>query len=100
MVSQSLNFSSAHPASSIFRQIIHDTNAVNTKKCVSAVTKMKALNDQLRYTAIDSRISSANAVEHFWNYDLIVDATDNFEARYVNNEITSLICHEHLYIGR
>ena len=68
---------------SINRQIIHDKKTVNKKKCISAVEKMKALNDELIYTAIDCKLGTANALEHFRNYNLIVDATDNFEARYV-----------------
>ena len=71
---------------SIYRQIIHDKKAVNKKKCISAVEKMKALNDELRYTAIDCKLSTANALEHFRDYNLIVDATDNFEARYVHDD--------------
>lgn len=47
---------------------------------------MKALNDELRYTAVDCKLSTANALEHFRDYNLIVDATDNFEARYVHDD--------------
>jgi sulfur-carrier protein adenylyltransferase/sulfurtransferase len=51
---------------------------------------MKALNDQLKYTAIDCKLSSENAVENFKNYDLVVDATDNFNARYVRDDVKLL----------
>ena len=51
---------------------------------------MKALNDQLKYTAIDCKLSAENAVENFKNYDLIVDATDNFNARYVRDDVKLL----------
>lgn len=54
---------------------------------------MKALNDQLKYTAIDCKLSSENAVENFKNYDLIVDATDNFAARYVGDDFKLLSWH-------
>ena len=54
---------------------------------------MKALNDQLKYTAIDCKLSSENAVENFKNYDLIVDATDNFNARYVRDDVKLLSRH-------
>lgn len=51
------------------------------KKCDSAVARMKALNDSIKYTAIDRKLSAENAVECFTGFDVIVDATDNFEAR-------------------
>lgn len=51
---------------------------------------MRALNDRLRYTAIDCKLSSENAVKNFKNYDLIVDATDNFAARYVRDDVKLL----------
>jgi molybdopterin/thiamine biosynthesis adenylyltransferase len=51
------------------------------KKCDSAVERMKALNDSVKYTALDRKLSAGNAFECFEGFDLIVDATDNFEAR-------------------
>ena len=51
------------------------------KKCDSAVARMKALNSSVKYTALDRKLSAGNAIECFEGFDLIVDATDNFEAR-------------------
>ena len=51
------------------------------KKCNSAVERMRALNDSILYTALDKKITTDNAVQCILPYDLVVDATDNFEAR-------------------
>jgi molybdopterin/thiamine biosynthesis adenylyltransferase len=66
---------------SFCRQIVHETKYEGMKKCDSAVERMKALNDSVKYTALDRKLSAGNAVESFEGFDLIVDATDNFEAR-------------------
>ena len=42
---------------------------------------MKALNDKINYTTWDRKLTPDNAMESFKDFDLIVDATDNFEAR-------------------
>lgn len=42
---------------------------------------MRALNNSIKYTSLDRKLTTENAIESFIPYDLIVDATDNFEAR-------------------
>ena len=67
------------------RQIIHDTRNEGMKKCLSAVMRMKVLNDSIKYTALDLKLSAENALESFAEFDVIVDATDNFQARYFDD---------------
>jgi molybdopterin/thiamine biosynthesis adenylyltransferase len=42
---------------------------------------MMALNPLIHCSAIDIKLTTDNAVESFKEFDVIVDATDNFEAR-------------------
>jgi molybdopterin/thiamine biosynthesis adenylyltransferase len=42
---------------------------------------MKALNPLIQCTAIDIKLTTDNAIDCFKEFDVIVDATDNFEAR-------------------
>ena len=67
------------------RQIIHDTRNEGMKKCLSAIMRMKVLNDSIKYTALDLKLSAENAFESFVGFDVIVDATDNFQARYFHD---------------
>lgn len=60
------------------------------KKCLSAVKRMKALNDSIKYTALDLKLSAENAMESFAEFDVIVDATDNFQARYFYDNFLQL----------
>lgn len=51
---------------------------------------MKALNDSIKYTALDLKLSAENAMESFAEFDVIVDATDNFQARYFYDNFLQL----------
>ena len=47
--------------------------------------RMKVLNDSIKCTALDLKLSAENALESFAEFDVIVDATDNFQARYFDD---------------
>ena len=61
--------------------MIHSTPSQRTKKCDSAITRLRAINDSIKYTALDRKLSPGNVIDSFHGFDVIVDATDNFEAR-------------------
>ncbi|HVU23261.1 MAG TPA: molybdopterin-synthase adenylyltransferase MoeB [Opitutus sp.] len=68
------------------RQLLHDTASVGQPKVDSAARRIGALNPHVRVVAHAAGITAANAVETFSAYDVIVDGTDNFSARYLNND--------------
>ena len=68
------------------RQIIHSTADVGRKKLDSAADKLKAINPFLNLRTFDTRLSSANAMELFRDFDIIADGTDNFPTRYLVND--------------
>ncbi len=68
------------------RQIIHTTADVGKKKLDSAADKLKAINPFLNIKKFDTRLSSANALEIFKDFDIIADGTDNFPTRYLVND--------------
>src|SRR6202158_5172099 len=68
------------------RQIIHTTNDVGRKKLDSASDKLKGINPFLNLRTFDTRLSSANAMELFRDFDIIADGTDNFPTRYLVND--------------
>jgi adenylyltransferase/sulfurtransferase len=68
------------------RQLLHDTAAIGESKVASAARRLRALNPHIRVVEHGDGITAANAVELFSNYDLIVDGTDNFSVRYLNND--------------
>ena len=72
------------------RQILHWEKDLGRKKCDSAVEKLKALNSDVILEALDSTISNSNAVDLVGDADIIVDAMDNFETRYILNHVACL----------
>ena len=68
------------------RQIVHDTPSIGAPKLASAVQRRAALNPRGRLRRHDDGVTPANAVALFSDYDLVVDGSDNFPTRYLNND--------------
>src|SRR5437868_13903024 len=79
------------------RQIIHFTSDVGRKKLDSAADKLKAINPYLNLRTFDTRLSSANALELFRDFDIIADGTDNFPTRYLVNDACVLTGKPNVY---
>ncbi len=79
------------------RQIIHTTADVGRKKLDSAADKLKAINPLINVRPFDTRLSSANALELFRDFDIIVDGTDNFPTRYLVNDACVLTGKPNVY---
>ena len=79
------------------RQIIHTTADVGRKKLDSAADKLKAINPYINLRTFDTRLSSANALELFREFDIIADGTDNFPTRYLVNDACVLTGKPNVY---
>jgi len=79
------------------RQIIHTTADVGRKKLDSAEDKLKAINPNVNVVRFDTRLSSANALEIFRDFDIIIDGTDNFPTRYLVNDACVLTGKPNVY---
>lgn len=73
-------------AHNLQRQLLHATASIGEDKVHSAADRLKALNPYISIVTHADGIQPGNAVEIFRQYDLIVDGTDNFTARYMNND--------------
>ena len=77
--------------SNLQRQIVHGTPDVGRSKLASARDRLTALNPEVRIETYETELSSANALELFKDYDIIVDGTDNFPTRYLVNDACVLL---------
>ena len=68
------------------RQVIHHTADVGRSKVESARAKILALNPDVDVQAFAARFSAANARDLLDRFDVVVDGTDNFPARYLVND--------------
>ena len=73
-------------ASNLQRQVLHGTEDVGRKKVDSAGERVASINPHIDVRKFESRLSSANALELFRDFDIIVDGTDNFPTRYLVND--------------
>jgi len=79
------------------RQVIHSTADVGRKKLDSAAEKLKAINPFVNIRKFETRLTSANALELFQDFDIIADGTDNFPTRYLVNDACVLTGKPNVY---
>jgi molybdopterin/thiamine biosynthesis adenylyltransferase/rhodanese-related sulfurtransferase len=83
--------------SNLQRQLLHMTRDVGRPKVESAAERLRALNPGVRVDTHRLTLSSANALDLFSRYDLIVDGTDNFPTRYLVNDAAVLSGRPYVY---
>ena len=70
----------------LHRQILHDTNDIGKRKVESAKETVNRLNPDVNVETYDEFVTSENIKELMEPYDFIIDATDNFPAKYLIND--------------
>lgn len=72
--------------SNLQRQVLHHTPDVGNPKLESASRKLRAMNPDLEIVTHETRLMSHNALDVLRDYDVVLDGTDNFPARYLIND--------------
>ena len=73
--------------SNLNRQTLHWTSDVGRKKTTSAEEKIRSMNPYVEVETISCNIEEDNVTGIVGDADLIVDALDNFPARYLLNSV-------------
>lgn len=73
--------------SNLQRQIIHTTDAVGTDKVESARKTLHALNPDIQISTFGHKLNDKELVEQVRDADTVVDASDNFAARFALNRV-------------
>ena len=73
------------------RQVIHGTSRVGTSKLESARARILDLNPNVDVETFETRLTSANALDIFRTFDVVVDGSDNFPTRYLVNDACVLL---------
>ena len=68
--------------SNLHRQVIHSTPTIGTAKTESAAAALHALNPEVEISC-HGRLETATALEQLRGCDVLLDGTDNFDARYL-----------------
>ncbi|MFD0835855.1 molybdopterin-synthase adenylyltransferase MoeB [Mariniflexile aquimaris] len=77
-------------ASNLQRQVLFGTSSLGQNKAEAAKIRLKDLNDTITINAYPFPLDYQNALELFKQYDIIVDGSDNFETRYLVNDVCIL----------
>jgi adenylyltransferase/sulfurtransferase len=72
--------------SNLQRQVLFGESFVGKNKAEAAVKRLTDLNSDCNYKSYPNKLDTQNAIHLFNQYDLIVDCTDNFAARYLIND--------------
>lgn len=77
--------------SNLQRQVFYGFDDIGKLKSIVASSRMRKMNSLVEMVMINRRLNAQNALEIIKNYDLILDCTDNLEARYVINDACILL---------
>ena len=72
------------------RQVLYDESDVasHLPKVIAASKKLAAINQHVEIEPIVANIDSSNMISFANDVDLILDGTDNFETRYLINDVS------------
>jgi sulfur-carrier protein adenylyltransferase/sulfurtransferase len=79
------------------RQVTFGTSDVGRPKTEAAAARLSNLNPDIQITTYETKLTSANALELFKDYDVVVDGTDNFPTRYLVNDACILLGKPNVY---
>jgi len=72
--------------SNLQRQILHTSSDIHRPKTQSASDTLRALNPHITIVAHSRRFDSENGSELVRGYDFVIEATDNFESKFLVND--------------
>ncbi len=73
--------------SNLGRQIIYDSNGLGKSKAKLAKERLNALNPNVNASIIEDRLTKENAHKYMEDIDYLVDASDNFDTKYLINDL-------------
>ena len=85
--------------SNLHRQVLYTELDLGKPKAQAAADHLGEVNSNLYLNPLVTDLTSGNARELLARYDLILDGTDNFEARYLINDVSILTGTPWIYTG-
>lgn len=72
--------------SNLQRQIVHGYDTLGNEKVESAKQRLLNINKHLNIKTYNIKLNQSNAEKLIKDYDVVVDASDNFSVRYAMND--------------
>jgi len=73
--------------SNIHRQSLYDEKDINQSKVKIAKKKLKKINSKITVNIFNFKLDKAKFEKIIKNYDYIIDGTDNFESKFLINDL-------------
>ncbi|MHA8083064.1 HesA/MoeB/ThiF family protein [Aquirufa sp. A-Brett2-15D] len=73
--------------SNLARQVLYKTDEVGASKAIKAAEALRDLNPAIVVTGVAENLTVENASNYIEKQDLIIDCTDNFQTRYLINDV-------------
>lgn len=83
--------------SNLHRQVLYAENEVGMKKTEQAAIRLRALNSEVAVRTYPCRLSAENALSVIADYDIVVDACDNFATRYLLSDTCAALYKPYVY---
>ncbi len=77
--------------SNLHRQVIYSESDLGRPKALVAQERLLEVNPHIKVSPHQVHLDSSNALEILKGYDVVVDCTDNFPARYLINDACVLL---------
>lgn len=72
--------------SNLQRQVLYKNSDIGKQKALRAKEYLQELNPDIMLHAFTTRLTAENALNLFQGYDIVLDATDNFSAKFLIND--------------
>lgn len=83
--------------SNLQRQVIHSQDTIGKLKVDSAKERIQKLNSDVKVNTYVTMLTSDNIMDIMKDYDIVIDATDNFPTRYLINDACVLLGKPNIY---
>ena len=83
--------------SNLHRQVLYTEKMVGIPKVKAAKSQLQQQNSDTKIESFQTFLTSSNALELISDYDVVVDATDNFPTRYLINDACVLLNKPFIY---
>jgi adenylyltransferase/sulfurtransferase len=73
--------------SNLQRQILYDEGDLGESKVKRAFQHLKSINSEVEIEPVDEKVTSKNAEQLLTGFDLVLDGSDNYKARFLMNDV-------------
>jgi len=81
----------------LHRQVLYTEAEIGQSKVKVAAAKLAALNSEVSFKVFDNALTPQNALDIIKDFDVVVDATDNFNTRYLLNDGCVILNKPYIY---